>query len=127
MALSVGLGFYIFIISALLVFAVFSNGLVIYCVVKFRKLRTVTNVLICNLAVSDILLSGFVMPQKLHDISHEEDFYEGNKSRMLKDILFVLRTSSNTVSVSLKVYETSGTIHAHKATIMMLFKRLMTH
>ena len=64
-------------ISFLLVLAVFGNSLVIVCVAKYPKLRTVTNVLICNLAVSDVLLAGFVLPQKLHDMFHEEDFYEG--------------------------------------------------
>ena len=77
--MSVSLGIYLYagIVSLLLLFAVLSNSLVMYCVVKIKKLRTVTNVLICNLAISDILLAGFVMPQKLHDLFHEEDFYEG--------------------------------------------------
>ena len=73
----VGIILYVAGISFLLVLAVFGNSLVIVCVGKFPKLRTVTNVLICNLAISDILLAGFVLPQKLHDMFHEEDFYEG--------------------------------------------------
>ena len=77
MLLNVGLWTYIILMAILILFSVFSNGLVIYCVFRFKKLRTVTNVLICNLAVSDILLAGFVMPQKLHDTTHVEDFYEG--------------------------------------------------
>ena len=72
-----GIVLYVAVISFLLVLAVFGNSLVIVCVAKFPKLRTVTNVLICNLAISDILLAGFVLPQKLHDMFHEEDFYEG--------------------------------------------------
>ncbi|KAL5019200.1 hypothetical protein ScPMuIL_004922 [Solemya velum] len=40
-------------------------------------MRNVTNIFICNLAVSDILLAAFVLPQKIHDISHEEHFHEG--------------------------------------------------
>ena len=77
MALSVSLWIFLVIVALVLLFAIFSNALVIYCVIKFPKLRSVTHVLICNLAVSDILLAGFVMPQKLHDLSHEEDFFEG--------------------------------------------------
>lgn len=74
----VGILIYIILMALALAFAVISNGLVIYCVARFSKLRTVTNIFICNLSVSDILLAGFVMPQRLHDITHHEDFYEGN-------------------------------------------------
>jgi hypothetical protein len=77
MTLSVGLWIFLVIVALVLLFAVFSNMLVIYCFIKFPKLRSVTHFLICNLALSDILLAGFVMPQKLHDLSHEEDFFEG--------------------------------------------------
>jgi hypothetical protein len=83
MALSVGLWIFLVIDALVLLFSVFSNALVIYCVIKHPKLRSVTHVLICNLALSDILLAGFVMPQKLHDLSHEEDFFEG-KRKLLK-------------------------------------------
>ena len=75
--MDVGILFFVVIMATMLLFAVLSNGLVIYCVVKIKKLRTITNVFICNLSVSDILLAGFIMPQKLHDISHKEDFFEG--------------------------------------------------
>ena len=75
----VGVGILLFVIitAAMLLFAVLSNGLVIYCVIKIKKLRTITNVFICNLSVSDIMLAGFIMPQRLHDISHKENFFEG--------------------------------------------------
>ena len=75
--ISVGILLFVIIMAAMLLFAVLSNGLVIYCVVKIKKLRTITNVFICNLSVSDILLAGFIMPQRLHDISHKENFFEG--------------------------------------------------
>ena len=57
---------------------VISNMLLIYCILRIGKLRTVTNIFICNLSVSDILLAGFIMPQKLHDIFHKDHFHEGN-------------------------------------------------
>lgn len=82
--LTVGLWIYVIIIGLLLFFAVLSNALVIYCVVTRKKLRSVTNVFICNLSVSDILLAGFVMPQRLHDISHTDAFYEGKLSEFLE-------------------------------------------
>ena len=75
--MDVGVLFFVTIMATMLLFAVLSNGLVIYCVIKIKKLRTITNVFICNLSISDILLAGFIMPQKLHDISHKEDFFEG--------------------------------------------------
>ena len=77
MSVTVDIYIYFVVTSLLLLFAICSNTLVIYCVAKFKKLRTVTNVLICNLAVSDIFLAGFVMPQKLHDLFHEEIYHEG--------------------------------------------------
>jgi hypothetical protein len=40
-------------------------------------MRNVTNILICNLSISDIILAGIILPQNLHDLSHEEDFVEG--------------------------------------------------
>ena len=76
-----GLIIFLSIMSLLLVFAVFSNSLVIYCVIRIKKLRTVTNVFICNLSVSDILLAGVVLPQRLHDVYHHMNNYiEGNTS-----------------------------------------------
>ena len=74
---SIGIIVYVAIVSLLLLFAVVSNCAVIFCIFKIRKLRTVTNILICNLSFSDILLAGFVMPQRLHDLFHEDDFHEG--------------------------------------------------
>ena len=64
--------------ATLSLFAIVSNMLLIYCIVRIGKLRTVTNIFICNLSVSDILLAGFIMPQKLHDIFHKDHFHEGN-------------------------------------------------
>ena len=65
------------IVSLILLFAIISNGLMICCVAKFKRLRTFTNVFICNLSVSDIILAGVIMPQKLHHVFHTHDFYEG--------------------------------------------------
>ncbi|CAC5409637.1 unnamed protein product [Mytilus coruscus] len=61
----------------LLLFAVSSNFLVIFVVWRNKKMRNVTNILICNLSASDIILAGIILPQNLHDLSHEEDFHEG--------------------------------------------------
>ena len=76
--LSIGIIMYISCMGIVLTFAVCSNLLVIYCVIRLPKLRTTTNIFICNLSVSDILLATYVMPLKLHDITHHHiDWYEG--------------------------------------------------
>ena len=60
-----------------LIFTVFGNFCVILVVVRNKKMRTVTNIFICNLALSDIFLAAVVLPQNLHDMSHTGDFHEG--------------------------------------------------
>jgi hypothetical protein len=72
-----GMVVYLLFVSLVLLFAVISNFLVIGIVAYYRKLRTITHVLICNLAVSDILLAVVFMPQKLHDMTHPEFYHEG--------------------------------------------------
>ncbi|XP_046554589.1 RYamide receptor-like [Haliotis rubra] len=68
---------FIVLTGVVLLFSVSSNILVIVLVIKNPKLRNVTNLFICNLAISDIVLAGFVLPQNLHDVSHPADYYEG--------------------------------------------------
>lgn len=48
--------------SVLFVFAVVGNILVILTLVQNKRMRTVTNVFLLNLAVSDLLLGVFCMP-----------------------------------------------------------------
>ena len=77
-SLETGIMIYIALMGLVLTMAISSNMLIIYCVVRIQKLRTITNIFICNLSVSDILLAAYVMPLKLHDISHyDQDWYEG--------------------------------------------------
>lgn len=47
------------LISAL---ALLGNGLVLYVVARRRAMRTVTNVFICSLALSDLLIAFFCVP-----------------------------------------------------------------
>ncbi|XP_076458435.1 neuromedin-K receptor-like [Babylonia areolata] len=67
---------FIVIVGAVLATSVVCNVLVMVVVAVTPKLRTPTNVLICNLAVSDLLLASVVLPQNLHDVSHAEDSYD---------------------------------------------------
>lgn len=68
---------FLFSLLVLCVSAVISNSMVIIAVWKIKKMRNVTNILICNLSISDIILAGIILPQNLHDLSHEENFQEG--------------------------------------------------
>ncbi|ESO87454.1 hypothetical protein LOTGIDRAFT_166607 [Lottia gigantea] len=70
--------FFIAIITLVLVFSIVSNITVIIIMIKTPKLRNITNLFICNLSISDILLAGVVLPQNLHDLSHTEDYFEGD-------------------------------------------------
>ena len=83
-SLEIGIMIYIALMGLVLTIAISSNMLIIYCVVRIQKLRTITNIFICNLSVSDILLAAYVMPLKLHDISHyDQDWYEGKRDAKL--------------------------------------------
>ncbi|KAH3871362.1 hypothetical protein DPMN_034561 [Dreissena polymorpha] len=82
--------FYLTGVSVVLTFAIVSNVLVIICVVKYRHLRSVTNVLISSLAACDVVLSGAFLPQKLHDVSHPENYHEGKLSRLNPYSLYVI-------------------------------------
>ncbi|XP_078069980.1 neuropeptide FF receptor 2a [Mustelus asterias] len=59
----------VFIISYLLIFllCMLGNGLVCFIVVRNRHMRTVTNLFILNLAISDLLVGVFCMPTTLVD------------------------------------------------------------
>lgn len=48
--------------STIFVLAVIGNGLVILTLVQNKRMRTVTNVFLLNLAISDLLLAVFCMP-----------------------------------------------------------------
>ena len=54
----------IFIILYLIIFllGIFGNALVVFVVLRNRQMQTVTNIFICNLAISDILLCILAVP-----------------------------------------------------------------
>jgi hypothetical protein len=78
MSLTDGEAVFVTFISLLLISAVAGNVMVVVAVAANRKLRNPTNVLICNLAVSDSILAAIVLPQNVHDISHHDDYFEGD-------------------------------------------------
>ncbi|XP_061196695.1 neuromedin-K receptor-like [Saccostrea echinata] len=77
MSVSLELGIFLSIISMILIFAVVSNFLVVIIVARNKKMRSATNIFIGNLSLSDIILGAFVLPQNLHDLTHAENFHEG--------------------------------------------------
>ncbi|XP_062614081.1 neuromedin-K receptor-like [Saccostrea cucullata] len=77
MSLSFELVIFLTIIALILIFAVVSNFLVVIIVARNKKMRNATNIFIGNLSLSDIILGAFVLPQNLHDLSHAENFHEG--------------------------------------------------
>ena len=75
--MTAGIEAFIGIMGIWLILSVFGNACVVAVVAKNKKIRNVTNVLICNLALSDIFLAAFVLPQNIHDLSHTKDYHEG--------------------------------------------------
>lgn len=71
----------IFIVSYLLIFLVcmVGNGVVCFIVLKSKNMRTVTNLFILNLAVSDLLVGIFCMPTTLLD-----NIITGEQSRTIR-------------------------------------------
>lgn len=59
----------VFTVSYLLIFLVcmVGNGVVCFIVMRSRNMRTVTNLFILNLAISDLLVGIFCMPTTLVD------------------------------------------------------------
>lgn len=59
----------VFIVSYLLIFVVcmVGNGVVCFIVLRSKNMRTVTNLFILNLAISDLLVGIFCMPTTLLD------------------------------------------------------------
>lgn len=59
----------VFTVSYLLIFAVcmVGNGVVCFIVLRSKNMRTVTNLFILNLAISDLLVGIFCMPTTLLD------------------------------------------------------------
>lgn len=53
-----------FVLTGVLIFALalFGNSLVVYVVTRSKTMRTVTNIFICSLALSDLLIAFFCIP-----------------------------------------------------------------
>ncbi|KAI0225791.1 Neuropeptide FF receptor 1 [Lamellibrachia satsuma] len=67
---------FIAFISTFLIVSFLSNVCVVVVMMKIKRMRTVTNIFLSNLAVSDIILTFFVLPQQVHDVSHTDEYFE---------------------------------------------------
>jgi len=76
--------FWISLLSIWVFVSVSSNMFVVACIWKKAKdtkrhghrALTSTDMMIVNLAVNDILLAGIFLPQKIHDLSHADHYFE---------------------------------------------------
>ena len=80
MELSLSAIAFIVIMGIWMVISVIANICIVIVVVSYKAMRSVTNVFICNIALSDTLLVAYVLPQMLHDISHAADYFEGESA-----------------------------------------------
>ncbi len=75
--LPTGKAVFIAFMSIFLIFSIMGNILVVIVALQKKQMRNATNILIANLAVSDITLSVFVIPMHIHDVTHADEFHEG--------------------------------------------------
>ena len=67
---------FIAFISTFLILSFLSNVSVVVVMLKIKTLRTVTNIFLSNLAISDMILASLVLPQQVHDVSHTDEYFE---------------------------------------------------
>lgn len=65
---SVSKGVKIFFYCVLLLFSVFGNSLLIAIIKRNRRMKTITNYLIANMAVSDMLITVLAVPRQITEI-----------------------------------------------------------
>lgn len=67
------------LLAGLIIFALalFGNALVVYVVTRSKAMRTVTNIFICSLALSDLLIVFFCMPVTM--LQNVSDTWLGGK------------------------------------------------
>ncbi|MBZ3878597.1 Pyroglutamylated RFamide peptide receptor [Sciurus carolinensis] len=72
------------VLTGVLIFALalFGNALVVYVVTRSKAMRTVTNIFICSLALSDLLIAFFCIPvTMLQNIS--DDWLGGAPTQLM--------------------------------------------
>ena len=68
---------FIIVMGLVPIVSCFGNILLIFVCVRHRKFHSPIYVMICNLAALDIIMAFVVVPQKLHDLFHQGDYFKG--------------------------------------------------
>ena len=77
--LTTGESIYVGFAGIFMFMSVFTNFCIIYIVLRKRHMQTVTNIFISNLSASDAFMGGIIVPQMIHDISHTDEYDEGER------------------------------------------------
>ena len=87
--------------TVIMLLSLIGNAAVIAVVAKNRHMRTTTNYLIANMAVSDLLLSTFAVPREIAEvfIGHRRWLIDGLAGAVLCKVLYSLQDISTAVSI----------------------------
>ena len=87
--------------KVIMLLSILGNSAVIAIVVKNKHMRTTTNYLIANMAVSDLLLSAFAVPRELTEIfiGYQAWLIDGPADAALCKIVYFLQEVSTAVSI----------------------------
>ena len=90
-----------FAYSVILLFSLFGNLAVILIVWKNERMRTTTNLLISNMAASDLLISVFAVPRELAQIyaGHRRWLIDGVLGSISCKLVYVFQDISTAVSI----------------------------
>lgn len=78
---SSGLTVYFALVGTWLCVGVLVNICIVVVVAKDRAGKKIINLFVGSIALSDMLLAGFVLPEQLHDVSHAGDYFERKCTR----------------------------------------------
>ena len=87
--------------TVLMLLSLLGNGAVIAIVTKNRQMRTTTNYLIANMAVSDLLLSSFALPREMTEIfiGFRGWLIDGLTGAVLCKVVYFFQDISTAVSI----------------------------
>ena len=87
--------------AAIMLFSLLGNSAVIVIVLKNKRMRTTTNYLIVNMAISDLLISAFAVPRELTEIytGPRRWLLDGLAGLILCKLVYVFQDISTAVSI----------------------------
>ena len=99
---------FIAFISTFMIFSFLSNACIVAVVVKIKTLRTVTNLFLTNLAVSDLILVSLILPLQVNNISHTDEYIECKLHGVCSMILYRVKKHKSPKDKSESVIELTG-------------------